>query len=109
MLCLLLEDGSLRIYFYGEDRGNEQQREEGCEDGEEKRCSQESPSFSSTHDSGDVLFFEDCSEVTEKCSIYGEFHAVKGNDEDSVSSVKESLIKEDLNAQIQSARANSIR
>ena len=108
MLCLLLEDGSLRIYFYGEDRGNEQQREEGCEDGEEKRCSQESPSFSSTHDSGDVLFFEDCSEVTEKCSIYGEFHAVKGNDEDSVSSVKESLIKEDLNAQIQSARANAV-
>ena len=33
---------------------------------------------------------------------------MKGNDEDSVSSVKESLIKEDLNAQIQSARANAV-
>ena len=115
MLCLLLEDGSFRVYFYGEDREEEHRRkreeedegEEGYDDGEERVYHPESHSSPSAHDSGDVLYFEGCSEVTEKCAIYGEFHAVGDNDEDPVSSVKESLISEDLNSQIQTARANA--
>ena len=117
MLCLLLEDGSLRVYFYGEDReiehrGGEEEavvddEEEEYDDVEDKEYHLDSHSSPSMHDSGDVLYFEGCSEITEKCSIYGEFYSVGDNDEDLVSSVKDTLISEDLNSQIQSARANA--
>jgi len=102
MLCLLLEDGSLRVYFYGEN--NEQQSKEFKAIAETDSAKL---NMSSTSDSTlDVLYFEGCSEITEKCSIYGEFVPIENDEDDSILPIKDILISDDTNLQIQSARAN---